>query len=101
MKNYRDNHPLKFLEELESVERDFEHVCHHSTSLPYSRHILRQADENHTVLADRLNSVARLMLKHLGTEYEAIEFDTDSIFPGRQKERHELINNGRSPSGSL
>jgi uncharacterized protein YhaN len=81
------------LEELESVERDLKHVRHHSTSLLLARDtFLRQADENHTVWADRLNDIAREMLKHLGTEYEAIEFDADLSLAVRRKGQRELIN---------
>jgi hypothetical protein len=92
MKNYQDNY-LKFLEELEAVERDLKHVQQHRTALLLARDTyLRLADENHTVWADRLNDIAREMMKALGTEYEAIEFDADLSISVRRKGQRELIN---------
>jgi energy-coupling factor transporter ATP-binding protein EcfA2 len=92
MKNYQDNY-LKMLEELEAVERDLKHVKHQRTALLLARDtFLRLADENHTVWADKLNDITREMLKALGTEYEAIEFDADLSMSVRRKGQRDALN---------
>ena len=91
MKNYQDNY-LKYLEELEAIERDLKHVKHHRTSLRMARDtFLRLAEENHRVWADKLNDISRDMLKALGTEYEAVEFDAELQISVRRKGHRELI----------
>lgn len=92
MKNYQDNY-LKTLEELESIERDLKHVRSQRTSLLLARDtFLRLADENHSIWADKLNDITREMLKHLGTEYESIEFDADLSISVRRKGQREPLN---------
>lgn len=104
MKNYQDNY-LKTLEELEAVEHDLNHVKSQRTSLLLARDtFLRLADENHSVWADKLTDITREMLKHLGTEYETIEFDADLSISVRRKGQRESLNewhmNGQLSTGT-
>lgn len=92
MSNYQDNY-LRTLEDLEAVERDFNHVSHHRTALLFARDaLLRQADENHAVWADRLSDISRDMLRHLGTEYDSIEFDAELNINVRRKGQRDPLN---------
>jgi uncharacterized protein YhaN len=92
MKNYQDNY-FKITEQLEAVERDIERVRHTRASLTLARDtLLRLADENHAVWSDKLTDIARDMLRHLGTEYDSLEFDSDMRLSVRCKGHREPLN---------
>ncbi len=92
MKNYQDNY-LQTLEDLEAIERELNFVSNQRTSLLLARDTyLRLSDENHSVWGDKLTDITREMLKHLGTEYESIEFDADLSLSVRRKGQKEALN---------
>ena len=92
MMNFQDNY-LKAIEELEQVEADLAHVERSRTALLLARdNFLRLAEENHSIWADKLTDISREMLKHVGTEYEALEFDADMTITVRRKGQREPLN---------
>lgn len=90
-RNY-DEYYLEALENLESIERELEHLRKTRQALDLAKETFqRLGKETHAHWANRLNEISRKMLQSLDTEYESLHFDEDLDLTARRKGQPEPL----------